>query len=70
MTHPPGLSDALPLFASDEAEPVALPAGKLPSYIADHRRGCARASRRPGAGPLPDYELLELLLFRIIPRRT
>ena len=31
--------------------------------------GCARASRRSAATPLPDYELLELVLFRSIPRR-
>jgi DNA repair protein RadC len=69
MSQPPGLSDALPLFASDEAEPVALPAGKLPSYIADHRARLRARFAEAGAGALPDYELLELLLFRIIPRQ-
>jgi DNA repair protein RadC len=32
-------------------------------------RGCASASSRGGADGLHDYELLELLLFRAIPRR-
>jgi DNA repair protein RadC len=68
MTKPPGLSDPLPLF--DEAEPVALaPGGKLPSYIADHRARLRARFAESGAGALPDYELLELLLFRIIPRQ-
>ena len=67
MTHPPGLSDALPLF--DEAEPVALAPGRLPSYIADHRARLRARFAEAGAPALPDYELLELLLFRIIPRQ-
>jgi DNA repair protein RadC len=70
MTQTPGLSDALPLFGpSDEAEPVALALGKLPSYIADHRARLRARFAEAGATALPDYELLELLLFRIIPRQ-
>jgi DNA repair protein RadC len=70
MTQPPGLSDSLPLFGPpDEAEPVALAPGKLPSYIADHRARLRARFTEAGPQALPDYELLELLLFRIIPRQ-
>jgi DNA repair protein RadC len=68
MTQGPGLADALPLFA-DEAEPAALAPGRLPSYIADHRTRLRARFAEAGAMALPDYELLELLLFRIIPRQ-
>ena len=53
----------------DEAEPAALPAGKLPSYIADHRKRLRSRFLQGGAEAMPDYELLELVLFRAIPRR-
>jgi DNA repair protein RadC len=60
---------ALPLFAAeDEAAGDALPA-KLPSYIADHRKRLRTRFMEGGAQAMPDYELLELLLFRAIPRR-
>ncbi|SPJ23222.1 RadC family protein [Palleronia abyssalis] len=40
-----------------------------PSYLADHRARLRDRFVSGGADPLPDYELLELLLFRIVPRR-
>ncbi len=59
----------LPLFAAeDEAVGDALP-GKLPSYIADHRKRLRTRFMEGGATAMPDYELLELLLFRAIPRQ-
>lgn len=69
MSNPPGLSDSLALFPTDEAVPVALAPGKLPSYIADHRARLRARFSESGPQALPDYELLELLLFRIIPRQ-
>ena len=69
MTQPPGLSDSLTLFGSDEAEPVPLAAARLPSYIADHRARLRQRFLDGGAAALPDYELLELVLFRAIPRQ-
>ncbi len=68
-----GLSDSLlPLFAplgdEDEAAPAAL-SGKLPSYIADHRKRLRSRFMDGGAAAMPDYELLELVLFRAIPRQ-
>jgi DNA repair protein RadC len=58
------------LFDADEA-PVraATPAGKPPSYIRDHRARLRQRFLAGGAEALPDYELLELLLFRAIPRQ-
>jgi DNA repair protein RadC len=60
----------LPLFLpdADEARPAPLPA-RLPSYVADHRARLRARFREGGPAAVPDYELLELLLFRIIPRQ-
>lgn len=60
----------MPLFDCDEAEAVApLPAGKLPSYIGEHRKRLRERFLAGGAAALPDYEMLELILFRAIPRQ-
>lgn len=53
----------------DEAPVTPLPSGKAPSYIADHRQRLRARFMAGGAQALPDYELLELVLFRAIPRR-
>lgn len=61
---------SLPLFDSDETVvSAALPPGKVPSYIRDHRKRLRDRFTSGGADALPDYELLELVLFRAIPRR-
>ena len=71
---------ALPLFAApaapapapaeDEAAGAPLaPAARLPSYIADHRARLRARFAEGGAAAMPDYELLELVLFRAIPRQ-
>ena len=63
----------MPLFSADEAiTPEAPPRaqeGGQPSYIRDHRRRLRERFMVGGAGAMPDYELLELVLFRAIPRR-
>jgi DNA repair protein RadC len=63
---------SLPLFPpaadADEAQGRALPE-RLPSYIADHRKRLRARFSEGGAAAMPDYELLELLLFRTIPRQ-
>jgi DNA repair protein RadC len=61
---------SLPLFQPDpdEAEGRAVP-GRLPSYIADHRKRLRDRFTEGGAAAMPDYELLELMLFRTIPRQ-
>jgi DNA repair protein RadC len=57
------------LFDSDEASAQPLAEGRLPSYIADHRKRLRARFMEGGAFAMPDYELLELILFRAIPRR-
>lgn len=59
----------LPLFDADEAAPVALPRGRLPSYVEGHRARLRERFMEGGAAALPDYELLELVLFRAMPRQ-
>lgn len=58
----------LPLF-----HPVQKPPSKelqtVPSYLRDHRQRLRRRFLAGGADAMPDYELLELVLFRAIPRR-
>ena len=66
----------LPLFDTgliaidaDEATAEPMPQGRLPSYIKDHRARLRERFMSGGAFAIPDYELLELLLFRSIPRQ-
>lgn len=62
-------SDALPsLF---EVAPVAPPKArtKQPSYIRDHRKRLRTRFIEGGPAAMPDYEILELVLFRAIPRQ-
>lgn len=47
----------------------ARPDGKAPSYLADHRARLRERFMTGGAAAMPDYELLELVLFRAIPRQ-
>ena len=69
MTRARHFSDSqAALFAMDEAAPAPLP-DKLPSYIRDHRARLRERFMVGGADALPDYEMLELVLFRAIPRR-
>ena len=58
------------LFDCDEVPLVdALTAGRMPSYVADHRKRLRERFLLGGAAAMPDYELLELILFRAIPRQ-
>ncbi len=60
----------MPLFDCDEVQvDVPLQSGKLPSYIGEHRRRLRERFLVGGAAALPDYEMLELILFRAIPRQ-
>lgn len=56
-------------FALDEAPETAPCEGRQPSYIKDHRLRLRARFMAGGPEAMPDYELLELLLFRAIPRR-
>lgn len=60
----------LPLFGDEApALPVSARAGRLPSYISDHRKRLRLRFMAGGADAVPDYELLELVLFRALPRQ-
>ncbi len=71
MAQDPAFEDvSLPLFPGGDDIPSApLSPGRLPSYIKDHRARLRERFMQGGAAAMPDYELLELLLFRSIPRR-
>lgn len=75
MTHsnatPVGLSEELGLFdRPTPVQPVApVQSGRLPSYIKDHRRRLRERFREAGPSAVADYEMLELVLFRAIPRQ-
>ncbi|MEP2782504.1 MAG: DNA repair protein RadC [Pseudoruegeria sp.] len=55
-------------LADDEAESAPLPNGRTPSYIKDHRKRLRSRFMVGGADALPEYELLELILFRALPQ--
>ena len=60
----------LPLFAAaGAAVPKTQAPARQPSYIRDHRKRLRQRFLQGGAVALPDYELLELVLFRAIPRQ-
>lgn len=59
----------LNFLSNDEADPAVLPVGKRPSYISDHRQRLRRRFMVGGPDALPEYELLELILFRALPRQ-
>lgn len=67
----------MPLFtpASDDVgailttTAVKAKARGTPSYLADHRARLRDRFMQGGATAMPDYELLELVLFRAIPRQ-
>ena len=62
--------DELPLPLFEEAKPISLPEnGKLPSYIKDHRARLRERFMDGGAQAIPDYELLELVLFSAVARQ-
>lgn len=70
MTVRDFFSEAPTLFDHDEVQTIpALQQSKLPSYIRDHRKRLRERFLNGGADALPDYELLELVLFRAIPRQ-
>lgn len=80
MSH--AFSEA-PFLALDEPHPTkldrdevsvvpALPpekSSRVPSYLADHRKRLRHRFLTGGAAAMPDYEILELTLFRAIPRQ-
>jgi DNA repair protein RadC len=69
MSQTRAFHEASLLFPADEAPEAELPGGRLPSYIRDHRQRLRSRFMEGGAAAMPDYELLELVLFRAIPRQ-
>jgi DNA repair protein RadC len=67
MTQPPKI-EQMNLF-TEAAQTFVPQSGVLPSYIKDHRKRLRDRFLNGGADAMPDYELLELVLFRAIPRR-
>ena len=61
--------DVTPSLFEGEGAVVALASSRLPSYIKDHRKRLRSRFIEGGADALPDYEMLELVLFRAIPRQ-
>jgi len=62
-------SDIAQLSLLQEATPVQIASGKrVPSYIADHRKRLRARFDAGGPEAMPDYELLELFLFHVLPR--
>ena len=56
-------------FDFDDGSAAPAPVGRTPSYLADHRKRLRARFMGGGADAMPDYELLEMVLFRAIPRR-
>lgn len=70
MSRCPSLQEsALPLFQGDQTVRAAPPPAKQPSYIGDHRARLRDRLLTGGADAMPDYELLEMVLFRANARR-
>lgn len=75
MTHAYQFSERqIPLFGDDqngdEVPVFPTTSGRhLPSYIKDHRKRLRERFLEGGADAMPDYEILELVLFRAIPRQ-
>ncbi len=63
-----GFHDSASLFDTDEA-PAAAISGRLPSYIAGHRKRLRHRFRDTGGAGVQDYELLELILFGAVQRQ-
>ncbi len=56
-------------YSFDEAFPAFASPAKQPSYIKDHRQRLRERFVQGGEKSVADYELLELVLFRAIPRQ-
>ncbi len=69
MTRNPNSFNEAPMPLFGDAVPVLQTGERLPSYIRDHRKRLRERFMAGGADAVPEYELLELLLFRAIPRQ-
>lgn len=62
-------ADDVPLTSRTAHDMPGGRAARPPSYLADHRARLRDRFMSGGAQAMPDYELLELVLFRAIPRQ-
>lgn len=70
MTNePPSFAEAPSLFPIDPDEAVVPSGSKQPSYIRDHRARLRDRFLTGGSDAMPEYELLELILFSAVPRQ-
>lgn len=70
MPKPAAFAEALLPFDAADISAASIGTGaRLPSYITDHRRRLRERFMAGGAAALPDYEMLEFVLFRAIPRQ-
>lgn len=69
MSAHPNLFDSINAFSDDEVRLHPKNAGATPSYLRDHRKRLRTRFMEGGADAMPDYEMLELILFRAIPRQ-
>ena len=65
MTH---FAESHSLFA-DHDDVAVIPKARAPSYLTDHRKRLRERFNIGGAAAMPDYELLELVLFCAIQRQ-
>jgi DNA repair protein RadC len=67
------MSDAtmslFPLDSGAVSPPVAARDARVPSYLRDHRKRLRERFLQAGGAACAEYELLELILFRAIPRQ-
>ena len=61
--------ECIALPASSAGRMAARTVARPPSYLADHRARLRERFLAGGAAAMPDYELLELILFRAVPRQ-
>ena len=66
--QPTHFSDSSPALFQGQQLPEQ-PRTQALSYLRDHRKRLRDRFLQGGAAAIPDYELLELVLFRAIPRR-
>jgi DNA repair protein RadC len=59
----------LPGLDAPPARRAAAQGARPPSYLRDHRKRLRERFMQGGAAAMPDYELLELVLFRALPRQ-
>lgn len=66
----PRFAETRSLFPDEDVTAVTpLANGRAPSYLRDHRKRLRDRFVAGGSTAVPDYELLELILFRAIPRQ-